>query len=309
MSVGKLPGNLNSTPPDPAVATNTAASNPPATKADGSKKKFSEVWNQIQAKMGAKPEAPRQIKKTLDKDDFLRLMVTQMRHQDPTKPFDADKMASEMAQVASVEQLKNISGGIEKLSRENQPIERLAMTHLIGKEVKINRNRFPHTKGLVSPISFDLPKAAGEVKVEVLNLRGEKIFEKDMGELAEGKHDFNWDGKMANTLDAETGNYLLKINAVSPEGKTIPINPVKQERIVGVSFEGQEAVFLVGDANRQEKITMDTVVQIADFEGQGMNAQKKPAANQISAQQSSNPPAQQPIQNNLKSSGKEVAGR
>src|SRR5436189_6449824 len=94
--------------------------------------KFGEVWNNIQAKYGAKAEKPREIKKTLGKDDFLRIMITQMRHQDPTQPFKAEQFASEMAQFTSVEQLQNLNQGLAKMANANQPLERLAMTNLIG---------------------------------------------------------------------------------------------------------------------------------------------------------------------------------
>src|SRR5579864_9721176 len=60
--------------------------------------KFGDVWNQIQAKYGQKPEKAREIKKTLDKDDLMRIMISQMKNQDPTQPFKAEQMATELAQ-------------------------------------------------------------------------------------------------------------------------------------------------------------------------------------------------------------------
>jgi flagellar basal-body rod modification protein FlgD len=74
--------------------------------------KFGDVFNEIQAKYGAKAEKPREIKKSLGKDDFLRIMITQMKNQDPTNPFKAEQMATEIAQFTSVEQLQNINQNI-----------------------------------------------------------------------------------------------------------------------------------------------------------------------------------------------------
>ena len=55
-------------------------------------------------------------------------MITQMKNQDPTKPFNADEMAAQMAQYASVEQLQNVNQNIQKLQADNKTVERMAMT-------------------------------------------------------------------------------------------------------------------------------------------------------------------------------------
>ena len=85
--------------------------------------KFGDVYQEIQAKYGEKPEKPREIKKTLGKDDFLKIMITQMKNQDPTNPFKAEQMATQMAQFTSVEQLHNINQNLGKISSQNRPLE------------------------------------------------------------------------------------------------------------------------------------------------------------------------------------------
>jgi len=125
---------------------------------------FGDVWKKMQAEYGVKAEKPREIKKTLGKDDFLRIMVTQMQHQDPTSPFKADQMAQQMAQYASVEQLQNMNSQLSKMTTQNQPLERLAMTGLIGKVVTVDKERFPHTEGNKDTLGFELPKDAAQVK-------------------------------------------------------------------------------------------------------------------------------------------------
>src|SRR5690348_3349633 len=96
-----------------------------------SKPKFDDVWKKIQAEYGEKPKEQKVHKKSLDKDDFMKIMISQMKNQDPTKPFEADKLASEIAQIASIEQLQNVNQALKKLESQNRPLERLAMTNLI----------------------------------------------------------------------------------------------------------------------------------------------------------------------------------
>jgi len=224
--------------------------------------KFGEIYQELQAKFGAKAEKPREIKKTLGKDDFLKIMITQMRHQDPTSPFKPDQMAAQMAQFASVEQLQNINQNIGKMAQQNSPLERLAMTNMIGKVVTVDRERFPHTEGSSEPLSFVLPKDASSVNVVVVAENGEAVFGKDMGALKAGENSITWDGLKTNTLPAKAGTYSLRVEAKDENGQSLDCSRQSQARIVGVSFEGAEPVFLIGDAKKQDKITLRNIVRV-----------------------------------------------
>jgi len=61
------------------------------------------------------PGAPpaRKAQGAMGKDDFLKLLVAQLKNQDPQSPANADQMAAQLAQFSSVEQLTNISKTLE----------------------------------------------------------------------------------------------------------------------------------------------------------------------------------------------------
>ena len=52
----------------------------------------------------------------LGKDDFLKLLMTQMTHQDPTEPMDNSQFIAQMAQFSSLEQMYNVSNGFNKMA-------------------------------------------------------------------------------------------------------------------------------------------------------------------------------------------------
>ena len=77
---------------------------------------------------------------TLGKEDFLRLLVTQLRNQDPINPVKGEDFAAQLAQFSSVEQLQNINANLENnLEMDlllNQALNNTLATTLIGNNVK-----------------------------------------------------------------------------------------------------------------------------------------------------------------------------
>jgi flagellar basal-body rod modification protein FlgD len=52
----------------------------------------------------------------LGQDDFLKILITQLQHQDPTSPMEDKDFIAQMAQFSSLEQIRNMSQGFQKLS-------------------------------------------------------------------------------------------------------------------------------------------------------------------------------------------------
>ena len=76
----------------------------------------------------------REFKNQLDKDDFLKILITQLTHQDPTKPMEDREFIAQMAQFSSLEQMTNMGREFSKMQNviaSNQAI------NLIGKTVQI----------------------------------------------------------------------------------------------------------------------------------------------------------------------------
>ncbi len=76
-----------------------------------------------------------QDQQTLGKDDFLSLLVTQLKYQDPSKPLEDTEFISQMAEFSALEQMTNMSKGFEKLSAN---LNSSFVLSLLGKEVGVS---------------------------------------------------------------------------------------------------------------------------------------------------------------------------
>ena len=233
------------------------------------------AMNTLQARYGEKPKEARPIKKALDKDDFMKIMITEMKHQDPTKPMDADKMATQMAQITSVEQMKNVGAAVEKLADRNSASDRLAMSAMIGKTVTVDKGRFSHQKGSLSAVNFDLPQDASKIKLSILDERGDEIATRELEPMKKGLNSYNWDGVNSSGIPVASGSYVIRVDAENAQGGKIKIDPISKESIVGVSFEGGDTNFLVGDAKNPQKVNFKNVIRM---EGDGV-AKSRPEGN------------------------------
>ncbi|MFD1850378.1 flagellar hook assembly protein FlgD [Oceanobacillus bengalensis] len=72
---------------------------------------------------------------TLDKDGFLKILMTQLQNQDPTAPMDDKAMVEQMATLTSLEQITNIASTIDNFVQSQLMSPVIEYSHMIGKEV------------------------------------------------------------------------------------------------------------------------------------------------------------------------------
>ncbi len=80
-------------------------------------------------------EKGRQTQHSLGKDDFLKLMITQLQNQDPTSPMENTEFISQMANFSSLEQMTNMNAEFAKM---NNMLISSSAVNTIGKTVELN---------------------------------------------------------------------------------------------------------------------------------------------------------------------------
>ena len=118
---------------------------------------------QVQA-LNSALEGTRTSQRNLDKDDFLKILITQLQNQDPSKPMEDREFIAQMAQFSSLGQMTNMSDRFTELSAA---LKGSGAMNLIGRDVRITRGdtlvtgtveavtRGPYPQILVNGTYFD----------------------------------------------------------------------------------------------------------------------------------------------------------
>lgn len=97
---------------------------------------------------------PASRKQVLDGEVFLKLLVTQLTHQDPSSPMDTNEMIAQTTQLAMMEQLTSLADSGSEAFALNM---RQAATALIGQEAGYKDADGKTVTGIVTKVSFDGP--------------------------------------------------------------------------------------------------------------------------------------------------------
>lgn len=184
----------------------------------------------------------------LDKDAFMKLMLAQMKHQDPTNPMKSHEMAAQLAQFSQVEQLTNISTGIESLREGQKPAETFQALNFIGKSVSGDSSKLVRAKGDSShDFNFNLGDDASEIKIKVRNnLTGDIVRTVDLRDLKMGPNSWSWNGLDERGQAAPAGEYTFFTEAKAGSGKKISVTTDFSGVISGVNYTPEGPVLLVG---------------------------------------------------------------
>lgn len=173
----------------------------------------------------------------LGKDDFLKLLVTQLRTQDPLSPMDGQEMAVQLAQFSSVEQLMVINEGIEaQAAASNQMIGMLSNTlgtGLVGKEVLAVGDQFTVPSDSVANFRLEGPGSATLSLIDPAT--GREIASQPLGSLPGGVHAIDASGLTAGVPD---GTYQLQVSATDSTGlNTVLAHPLVRFVVDGIRFD------------------------------------------------------------------------
>lgn len=255
---------VNDKPAEKLEGTYNKASNLDATKMkeffDG--KDMGQVLNEISDPNWVDPKKMRRPESKMDKDAFMKLMLTQLKYQDPMNPLESHEMAAQLAQFSQLEQLSNIDESVKSLKTAQDPMANYQALNFIGKSVTTNTEKIIRNKGdNAHDLRFSLPQGAREVTVKIMDEVGEVVKTVKATNLKAGENKLTWNGTKNDGYPSFSGNYTISVEGVSEMGQKIVGRTSATGVVTGLNYSPEGPVLLIGD----QKVRLQDVKNIEDL--------------------------------------------
>lgn len=223
-------------------------------------------------KGAAEPSAPRTLPtnpSAMGRDEFLKMLVAQLKNQDPLNPMDGKDMAAQLAQFSTVEQLitmnksideqkaaaAQMTDAIESLQEtQNQRADELATLiegqmamATVGKiGVTAGNNAFVDRDG-TGTIMVNAGSLTGTGRITMIDSTGATVGQALVGPVKQGQQafdvgDYKWDPPL------KPGKYTFKFEVAKDGNPYVAATTYTAGRITGMRYQDGNPILMIGDS-------------------------------------------------------------
>jgi flagellar basal-body rod modification protein FlgD len=184
-------------------------------------------------------------REALGKDDFLKLLITQMRYQDPLSPMDNSQFLSQMAQFSSLEQMQNLNESFDQSMLLSQSLNNSSAAGFIGRHVRASGDGVTLGTTGSAELGYFLPTDAATVTLTVLDDQDREVRTLVADGTTAGAHRLEWDGTDLDGRRVAAGSYTFKVSAKDADGVDVNATSVVTGLVQGITFKNGSAYLLV----------------------------------------------------------------
>jgi flagellar basal-body rod modification protein FlgD len=159
---------------------------------------------------------------------FLQLLTTQLKNQNPLDPLDTNQFTQQLVQFAQVEQQLKQNDQLATLVSLQKTTQATAALGFVGETVVVDGSTASLANGRAN-WSLNVPKPA-TVTINIRNATGQNVFSSTYTMQA-GINDFAWDGKSTNGTQWPPGSYTMTVTAKDTSGQSVAV-PTEVEGVV-----------------------------------------------------------------------------
>ncbi len=188
---------------------------------------------------------------------FMKLLVAQMKNQDPLNPLDNAEITSQLAQLSTVTGVNKLNTTLESLQASILASQAYQAADMIGHGVFVPGSNvaLSGSKGI---LGANLAGSADAVVLTIRDAAGNAVYTDNLGAKAAGMLTYAWDGKTTSGATAADGKYKFELAATSG-GKAVSATPLSFGEVASVTNNTSGVKLNVQNIGA---VSMSDVVQI-----------------------------------------------
>jgi flagellar basal-body rod modification protein FlgD len=202
----------------------------------------------------------------IGRNEFLKLLVTQLRNQDPLSPLQPHEFAAQLAQFSSVEQLTQLNEAMGQQLQDGQLSLMMSKTAfsaaLIGRGVVAAGHQVVVPATGRGHIRVEVGGTGGHAVLTLRDAAGRDVATRDLGSLPPGRQTLELPG------DLPAGTYSYELKVTGSKDAAVPVQTYTTGIVDGVSFRDGAIVLKIGAI----EIMVDDLVEIESALGAGPNS-------------------------------------
>lgn len=184
-------------------------------------------------------------KDQLGQNEFLQLMLAQLKNQDPFKAMDPSQFLGQLAQFGTVTGIQDMQTAFTSLSDAMRSSQVLDGASMVGRDVLVPSDTVSlHADGTVKG-SIDVPKGLTGLTVNIRDSAGALVRRMTLP-TDSGNHEFTWDGLRDDGTRAAAGDYDIEAIG-SLDGQSGSLEMLFSSRVNSVTIDSSGLVLNTND--------------------------------------------------------------
>lgn len=182
---------------------------------------------------------------SLGSDAFLKLLVAQLKHQDPLKPQSNTEFVAQLAQFSSLEQQTKTNSQLKSLVATQ---DKSAAFSLLGQEVVVATKNV-YLQGKDIKLGFNTDQEAKNATINIVDSNGKTVNTLNMNRPEKGQNFLVWNGTDKSGVKLPGGTYKLKVTITDSAGKNLNNQPLVKVKVDEVALNKSGTTLVTGAGN------------------------------------------------------------
>jgi flagellar basal-body rod modification protein FlgD len=176
----------------------------------------------------------------LGQEDFLMLMTTQLKNQDPFEPMENGDFIGQLAQFGTVSGIDEVRAELQNLASSLVSNQALQAAGMLGRAVLVPAGQAELASGGTIDGAVELTNAVSNMNIGIYDQSGALVRNMSLGSQLPGMATFSWDGLATDGSVVPPGRYAVRAEAISGGiNEAYDVLIADQVRSVSLPSQGQ----------------------------------------------------------------------